>query len=123
MKTSTSETTRETIKFINAVKEADIWLLPDTPQNRKTTVWGKATAAAVKAGETREIPLCEAGEDGAYLLRMIDSEHFYYSANGMVLEPGYTLEVAGEDLHSMTATLKDESGKTLQTSEVFAARL
>ena len=35
----------------NDAEEADIWILPQTAQNLKTTVWGTPTFSKVKAGE------------------------------------------------------------------------
>ena len=112
-----------TVTFINGVMEADVWILPATEQNRKTTVWGTATAAKVQTGERREVPLCEPGDGGLYLLRMIDSEHFFYSAGDITLQAGWTMEVKGADLHSVTLEVTDEHGVLNNTYEVFAARL
>ena len=109
--------------FINGVKDADIWILADTEANRKTTVWGTATASKVKTGESRETPLCEPGENGLYLFRMIDTDSFFYSANGISLEAGWTMQIEGEDLHSITIKVIDGDGKLSDTYDVFAARL
>ena len=113
----------QTVVFRNGVKDADVWILPQTKDNLKTTLWGTATVSNVKTGESREAPLCDPGDDGLYILRMIDSSHFYYSANGIVLKAGWTMEIKGSDLHSITVEVTDENGVLNHTYEVFAARL
>jgi hypothetical protein len=113
----------QTVTFINGVTDADVWILPETEQNRKTTVWGTATAAKVKTGERREAPLCAPGDEGLYMLRMIDTDHFYYSAGGITLEAGWTMEIKGDSLQSLTLEVKDETGALNAAYEVFAARL
>ena len=124
MNTTTQETTAaQSVTVINGVKDADIWLLPHTQQNLKTTVWGKATAPQVKTGEKRQVPLCEPGENGQYLLRMIDSDHFYYSANGITLKAGDTLQLEDDEAGGVSATLTDPSGAVTATCKVFRARL
>ncbi len=127
--TWTGEITKEnamegqTVCFINGVKDADIWILPQTEGNLKTTVWGTATASGVKTGENRETPLCEPGDDGCYILRMIDTDHYFYSANGITLKAGWSLQIKKNDMHSVTLEVSDESGALIGTYEVFAARL
>lgn len=121
--TDTPPASDQTVTFINGVKDADVWILPETEANRKTTVWGTATASDVKTDESRQAPLCDAGESGLYLIRMIDTDHMFYSANGVALESGWTVRVAGEDLRSVTAEVTDENGVLQGTYEVFAARL
>ena len=113
----------QTVTFHNGVKDADVWILPDTEANRKTTVWGTATAAKVKTGEDRETPLCAPGDGGLYLFRMIDTDGFYYSASGIELKAGWTMRLTGEDLHAITLAVTDENGALQQSCEVFAARL
>ena len=113
----------QTVTFVNGLQEADVWILPETPENQKTTVWGTATLAKVKTGERREAPLSAPGDEGLYMLRMIDTEHFYYSAGGITLQAGWTMEVKGADLHSVTLEVTDEAGVLQRSYEVFAARL
>ena len=112
-----------TVTFINSVHDADVWILPQTPENLKTTVWGTATLSKTKTGESRQAPLCEPGEDGQYIFRMIDTNHCFYSANGLILEAGWSMEIKGEDLYSLTIEVSDENGEIINTCEVFARRL
>ena len=53
-----------TVTFVNAVREADAWILPRTPAILKTTVWGTPTVPKAKPGESRPAPLGEPGDDG-----------------------------------------------------------
>ena len=112
-----------TVTFVNEVKDADVWILPQTEKNLKTTVWGTATLSGVSVGESRQAPLCEPGDDGLYMFRMIDTGHFYYSANGIVLKAGWTARLRGDDLYSYTLEVTDETGAVDNTYEVFSARL
>ena len=111
------------INFINNVNDADIWILPDTEKNRKTTLWGTAGASNVKKGERRVSPLCEPGDEGRYIFRMIDVDSFFYSADGIELKEDWTAEIKGDDLNSITIEVTDENGTLKNTYKVFAARL
>ncbi len=115
--------TGTSVCFINEGKEADVWILPETEKNMKTTVWGTATAAKVQPGEHRRVPLCEPGSSGRYLLRMIDTDSFYYSANGIALADGWTLTLKEDEAHAVTAEVTDETGALQSIYEVFAAKL
>lgn len=112
-----------TVTFINGLRDADVWILPETKENLKTTLWGKATAAGVKTGERRKAPLCEPGDGGLYILRMIDTDRFFYSAGGITLRAGWTMEVRGAGLHAVTLEVTDENGVLNHSYKVFAARL
>ena len=113
----------KTVTVISGVTEADVWLIPDTQANRSTSLWGTATGSGVKPGESREAPLCEPGDDGCYLLRMIDVDGFYYSASGVTLNDGWSLEIKAGDAPAVTAEVTDENGVLQNTYEVFSARL
>lgn len=113
----------KTATFINDVNDADIWILPQTEKNLKTTVWGTATAAAVKKGESRSFELCEPGNGGMYIFRIIDTDGFFYSANNISLQAGQTLRIKENDVMSFTLEVVDEKGALQSTYEVFAARL
>ena len=113
----------QTVTFINGLKEADVWILADTEANRKTTVWGTATISKAGTNESREAPLCEPGDSGLFMLRMIDTDHFFYSANGIAIEAGWTLRIEGGDMDSVVIKVTDGDGALSGTYEVFAARL
>ncbi len=110
------------VTFINEVKDADVWILSDTKENKKTTVWGKATVSKVKTGESRKALLPEAGNNGLYIFRMIDTESFFYSADSIKLEPGWILKIKEKDINSVELEVTDKNG-SLYTYKVFKARL
>lgn len=116
-------TNSATITVINDVKEADFWILPQTQENQKTTLWGTATAAKVQTGESRQAFLSEPGDGGLYLLRMIDADGFFYSADGIILRSGWVIRIKGNDRHEVTAEVTDENGALDNTYDVFSARL
>ena len=121
--TAASEEIDRTVTVINDVQEADIWILPQTEKNMKTTVWGTATVSKVPVGEPRQASIPEPGDDGYYMFRMIDTEQFYYSANGITLKEGWTVAIKGTVPDSVTVEVTDENGVLQGTYEVFAARL
>ena len=112
-----------TVTVINKVKDADIWILPQTEKNLKTTVWGTATVSKLKTDESRQAPLCEPGDDGLCIFRMIDTDSFYYSANGIKLENGDTLEIKETEAQICALEIRGENGKVKNTYDVFSARL
>ena len=121
-RTEDMETPKNTVTVINGMNDADIWLLPDTAENRKTTMWGAATVRA-ESNCTVTAELGEAGDGGLYLFRMIDSDGFYYSANELRLEPGCTLRIYGEDIMSPSLEVARADGSAKNTYKLFAARL
>ena len=114
---------QKTLLVINSVRESDIWILPDTPANRKTTVWGTACASKVTTGERRQILLSKPGENGLYLFRMIDADGFFYSANGVMLQTDWSLQIEEDGERRVMLTVTDETGSLQSTCEVFKARL
>ena len=120
---SDMENKNGTVTVINKIKDADIWILPQTEKNLKTTVWGTATVSKLKTDESRQAPLCEPGDDGLYIFRMIDTDSFYYSANGIKLENGDTIEIKRNEDQACALEVRGENGKVNNTYEVFSARL
>lgn len=111
------------ITIVNSVHEADIWVLPDTEANRKTTLWGTATAGKVSTDEARQAGIDKPGDNGQYLFRMIDTDKWYYSSENLVLEEGWTLEIKQESKHVYVIEVADKDGTLKASYEVFAARL
>lgn len=111
------------ITIVNNVYEANIWVLPDTEANRKTTLWGTATAGKVPAGESRQAGIDKPGDNGTYMFRMIDTEHMYYSSENIILEDGWTLEIKGKLNDDLKLEVTDKDGTLKAEYEVFAARL
>ena len=111
------------ITIVNNVYEANIWVLPNTEANRKTTLWGTATAGKVPAGESRQVGIDKPGDNGTYMFRMIDTEHMYYSSENMILEDGWTLEIKGKLNDDLKIEVTDKDGTLKAEYEVFAASL
>lgn len=111
------------ITFISELNSADVWILPQTEQNLKTTVWGTAIISKADTSESVSAMIPEPSDDGLYILRMIDTDGYYYSANGLTIEAGWTVKIFGEDLNSVKIEVTDENGALQKTYEAFAARL
>lgn len=112
------------IRVLNQIGAADIWVLPNTEENRKTTVWGKAMVSRNivpdDEGTTVTIPV---GTD-EYLFRMIDTDEMYYEANGIVLDDHQSLVIreGEEDMTAVVAVYSAE-GTLMAEYDVFMARL
>lgn len=113
----------KTVNFINGVTDADIWILPQTEKNLKTTVWGTATAQKVKTDENRQVALCEPGDEGLYIIRLIDSDGFYYSADRITLEEDWTLQIKEVDTMAVKLEVRDKNGDIKNAYDVFSAKL
>ncbi len=112
-----------TIVFVNEAEEADVWFVPDTEQNRRTTVWGTATVAKLGANETCEVLLDALGGAGTYLIRMIGTNGMYYAVDGVALADGYTVRLRLMEDLSVVAEVTDAAGASVGTYTGFAARL
>lgn len=117
------KTAAKTVVFTNNIQDASIWILPETKENLETSLWGTATAADVKTGESRSVGIGEPSDGGTYIFRMIDTDEVFYSADGLTLEDGWTLQISGDDLHSVTVVVTDANGETIGAYEVFVAKL
>ena len=113
----------KTVTFVNAVREGDAWILPRTTAILKTTLWGTPTVAKVQTGESRPAPLREPGNGGLYVFRMIDTDGFFHSADGLVLEDGWTVKIEGDGMQGVSIEVSDGNGVLQRTYEVFSARL
>ena len=112
------------ITFINGVKEADVWILPATEENLKTTLWGTATIAKLKTDEAHRLSLQALGGPGDYIIRMIDTEGMYYASDRIPLEEGYSLQIKKDDQPmSVVLEVMNADGVLVETYSVFAARL
>lgn len=109
-----------TVTFRNEVERADVWLLPQTEENLKTSLWGTPSAGALGVGETAELSLTNEQYAEAWLLRIIDDGKAYYSANDLKLEDGYTLVFKTEgDKFDAVIEVLDPSGAVVFTTAVF----
>lgn len=106
------------VTFINDVEEADIWILPQTEENLKTSLWGTATIPKLKAGEKTTVKLSDSADK--YIVRIIDVDHAYYSADDITLSDGYSIHFkTDERKHEAVISDIDESGNVISSKEAF----
>ncbi len=112
------------VDFINEIEEADIWIMPQTKENLKTTLWGKATISKLKAGEKTTVYIDSVEDGEKYIIRIIDSDKIYYSANDIVLGDDYTILFDRDSESSQECiTVLDTDGNTVSSSEAFQGAL
>ena len=112
------------IVFVNGLQQADVWILPETEKNLKTTVWGTATIAKLDTDGEQRLSLDALGGPGVYILRMIDTHGMYYAVDGIALEDGYTVRISrGEEPPSALVEVTDSGGAAVASYTAFAARL
>ncbi|MDO4961677.1 MAG: hypothetical protein Q4E57_07490 [Eubacteriales bacterium] len=87
-----------TVNFVNNAEKTALWIIPDTEDNRKTTLWGEAVLGDVEKGSSHEITLETYIYGTAWLLRMIDKDQMYYEVNGVELRDGCTISIRKSDL-------------------------
>ena len=117
-----------TVIFINEVTDTDVWILANTEENRKTTVWGTPTVRGMKVNTETEAQLCAPAEDGLYLIRMISARKIYFSADGVALQNGWTVRFKvgkyyNDNPVSWVLEVTDTEGNPMETYEVFGAAL
>ena len=111
---------RFTVSFVNEVGTADVWVLPQTEENLKTSLWGTASAQKLGAGETAELELEETGAADTWMVRIIDERQALYAAKDFVLGDGYRIvfESEGAKTDAMIEVL-DESGTSVYRERAF----
>ena len=113
------------IRFVNEVEDTDLWILPQTEKNLKTSLWGKATVAMLKKEDAIEVAI-EETSDHLYILRLIDQRGALYSANDFELHDGDTIvfDAIDDDFVRARLTLLDKEGKEVKVAEdVFEGML
>ena len=113
----------ETLTFLHGAATADVWFLPDTEANRKTTLWGTASLSKLPPDTPQTVSLDALGGPGTYLLRAIDEKGVYYSVNGVALSAGCTVRLLrGEGFNQVSAEVTNADG-TKEHYDGFAGRL
>lgn len=114
-----TETKKISVTFINDVEKADIWILPQTEKNLKSSLWGTATISKLERGDNRTVKINESDE-GKYIVRIIDFDHAYFSADDMVIEDNGTIHFqTDETKYEAEIVSVDRSGNTLSSKEAF----
>ena len=113
------------VTFRNEVEKTDVWILPDTEENRKLSVWGTATIGGLEKDKSAEVSLFALGGPGQYLVHMITPDEMYFGVAGIKLDAGYTMRfyLADEEYHVWMLEVKDADGNAVDDLEVFGARL
>ncbi len=111
------------LTFVNGSEKMDVWILPETDENRKTSLWGKATLAGVASGESGALRASKPATVETFIFRAIDEDKIYYEANGLVLEEGCTIRLKREEPFKFTIEVSGGDGETAVTYPVFAAAL
>ena len=107
------------VTFINDVEKADIWILPQTKENLKTSLWGTATISKLKPGEKKTISINDF-EEGRYIVRIIDDDKAFYSANDIVLKENYTIRFkTDETKYEAELVTLDQNGEAVSKTEAF----
>ena len=112
------------VTFRNEVEQADLWILPQTEENLKTSLWGTPSAGALGVGESAELCLTEDESAEAWLVRIIDTDHAYYAAQDLRLEDGYTVVFQSEGAKfDAVIEVRDENGTVVYAAEAFTGVL
>ncbi len=115
-------TERETMRvtFVNEVQTADVWILPQTEENVKSSLWGTATIGKLDAGAQREVGIDETDGAEAYIIRIIDDEHAYYAVKDVLLGDGYSIRFQTADKkYDAVIEIVDADGNVLRTERAF----
>lgn len=112
------------VSFQNEVEEADVWLLHQTEENLKTSLWGTPSAGALEKGESAELTLTNPEYAEAWLVRIIDRNKAYYSAQDLKLEDGYTVVFKSEGAQfDEVIEVHDASGAVIFSAKAFTGTL
>ena len=112
------------ITFQNEVEEADVWLLPQTEENLKTSLWGTPSAGALEKGASTELTLTNPEYAEAWLVRIIDRDKAYYSAQDLQLEDGDTVVFKSEgSKFDAVIEVHDASGAVFFSAKAFTGVL
>ncbi len=111
------------VSFRNEVEQAQIWLLPQTEANLKTSLWG-TPSARLGVGESAELRLTEDETAETWMVRIIDEDHALYSAQDLKLEDGDTVVFRCEgDKFDAVIEVLDPNGAVIFSAEAFTGVL
>lgn len=112
------------VTFVNETQTADVWILPQTEENLKSSLWGTATVGKLGTGEQREVELSGTEDGGTYIVRIIDDEDAYYAVNDVSLGDGYSIRFTTAD-SKFDAVLEicDADGNVMNTQPAFTGVL
>lgn len=106
------------VTFVNEVEEADIWILPQTEENLQTSLWGTATISKLKPGEQKTVGIN--GNQEKYIVRIIDVDQAYYSANDIALDENYMIRFrTDESKFEAKLVTSDPEGNSVTSENIF----
>jgi|GEM_PF-557228 len=112
------------VTFDNEVADADVWILPQTEKNLETSLWGRATVGKLGAGKTKEVYLTEFDPAQTWLVRIIDVDHAYYSADDLKLGDGFQIVFRSDDSrYDSVIEVLDRDGTVLSSAKAFTGML
>ena len=112
------------ITFKNEAVRATVWILPETEENKRTTLWGEATVPEAESEDGGKFTVSKKENAATFIFRAIDSDSMYYEANGITLDNGYSVIFKqGESPRSFTIETVRPDGQTVNVYPVFAAKL
>lgn len=112
------------ISFTNQLNETDIWIIPDTESNRKTTIWGTATLSKMKINDKKSASIVESENSNSYLIRLIDVDKMFYSADAVIINNNASIIIKkGNEPMSAIVEVYDSNGKINASYEMFMAKL
>ena len=107
------------IRFVNELTETDLWILPDTEENRQLPSGTPTVNDLAREGEVA-LSLEALGGPGLYAVHMFDADGMYFGAAEVPLEAGYTLRFRRQD-YGWVLDITDRDGKPVDTLDVFGA--
>lgn len=106
------------VTFVNEVEEADIWILPQTEENLQTSLWGVATIPKLKSGVQKTVGIN--GNQEKYIVRIIDVDQAYYSANDIALDENYMIWFrTDESKFEAKLVTSDPRGNSVTSENIF----
>ena len=107
------------ILFVNELAETDLWILPDTEENRQLPYSTPTVDDLARGGEV-SLSLEALGGPGLYTVHMFDADGMYFGVNEVPLEAGYTLRFRRQD-YGLVLDITDKDGKPVDSLDVFGA--
>ena len=105
------------VTFLNNVEEADIWILPQTEDNLKTSLWGTPTFSKMIIGDQKTCTVSDEGT-GRYIVRIIDCDQAFYAASDVVLNDGYMIRFeTDETKYDASITVLNKNGAIVSSNE------
>lgn len=113
-----------TITLENQVRTADIWIMEDTPEKQKQSLWGDTTIKACETNQPQEVTLEVVSADDLYIIRMIDDNGLFYEASNVKITDGQSVVIKpNEDGSGSLVCVYDEGGNLVNEYEMFVAAL